>query len=203
MVDRTKARKAVLRANVPWRVYDYIVHRACLHIDAWIVQTEDDNLYLTIERRIGGTVLLRREVYRLHPGQIIPVNSDRRPDGIQRHVNTAWARRYAPWLEQIHRAIRPGLHQRIHPSFTRPNNIHLHYVWSDPRVNSPTAGLDNLYEVTGRPGRDAARMTAATKAQHKLRQRATYGPETDPNSRRYFWNASERSILRTLAKILS
>lgn len=187
MATHTRVNTTQYRTNVTWRVYAAIVRRTCYHVDAWIIQAADDALYLVMEGRAGGLQLVTRRVYACAPGSLTPYESD--VEGVTRHIDSPWARRYAPWLNTLHwELIQPVLRiQR--EGFKGHVSVKLHYVHSDHAHDDPTEGFTNLYDATPRAARDAARMKVQ---QH----RAAYPAVTSA------WNATERSVLRTLDKLI-
>lgn len=186
MVSRTRPRAATLRDGIPWRAYDAIVRRTCYHLDAWVMQATDDSLYLVLEARVGGTLLVDRRTYRLAPDGLTPCEDIR--DGIARHIDSPWARRNAPWLNALHwRYVQPVL--RIpREGFKGHTSVKLHYVWSDKACDDPCEGMTNLYAETGRAARDGYMHTGA--------------PISVATPDAPAWDKRERSVLRTLDKLL-
>lgn len=190
MVDRTRERAAVYRRHVPWRVYDQIVRRTCLHVDGWLYQMPDDQLYFVFITTRGGTKPLAHTMYRAEPGALTPVaySASIHRDGLTRHIDSPWARKHAPWLNRLYwRDIYPTLRQPVE-GFKGHRSIVLRFVYTSPALDDPMAGIENLYSVTGRRTRDDAQML------HGAPELATR-----PRSP---WNAAERSMLRTLDKLL-
>ncbi len=194
MTDRKAARSIQHRQTCSWRVYDAINRRTCLHIDAWLVQTEDDELYFVMETRIGGQTLMAQRIHRATPNGLIPVEARKvidvnGSDFMKRHINSPWARRNYPWLADLHREhIQPQLHTPVE-GFKGFRSIALHYAWSNPNIHNPFAGVrifnagGILRSNEGGPT-DPAEFKAATK-----RKAPT-------------WSRSDRSMLRTLDKII-
>jgi len=170
--------------------YDRLYGRKVFHIDAWLWQMPDDVLYLVVESRAGGQQVLERTVYRVGQSQgIVPVtDSEPEREGIARHIDSPWARKYAPWLNSLHWAtIQPTL--RIpRAGFKGHVSVRLHYVWTDPALDDPMRGLENLYAITGRKERDAGQRIHLP----------SYGTVIDAPA----WSAADRSMLRTLQKLL-
>ena len=143
-------------------------------------------LYLVLEARAGGIQLLERKAYRCEPGALYPVADN--VEGIARHIDSPWSVRHAPWLNALHWShIQPVL--RIpREGFKGHVSVKLHYVWSDPNTDDPEAGLTNMY---GEYGRGAGRYQNATPV--------ASGPVITDGAR---WDKNERSLLRTLDKLL-
>lgn len=184
------------RQHVNGTVQDRIYKRSVFHLDAWIYQLKDDNLYLVLESRRAGVELIDATMYRMEPGTLYPVawNGDVHRLGIRRHCDGPWARKHAPWLNTLHVT-------RIQPEARMPRqgytavSVHLHYVWTDAALDDPCEGVDNAYAMTGRAIRDAALRTPQTEA---MNASITPQPRANPA-----WNAADRSRLRTLQKLLS
>ena len=193
MSDRSKARPLPLRPNVAWRVYDIIARQSCLHIDAWLFEEGNGALYFVTETRRGGKALIAQRVLRATANGLIPIE---RGDQaalnfsamMPRHINGAWAARNAPWLGTLHRdVLLPGFNAPV-DGFTGYRSIALHYVWTDPRVSDPFEGVKNYYSATG------------YAARHGMPE-----PVSDPapvQRQRSPWGRGERSLLRTLDKVI-
>lgn len=189
MVDRTRERAAVYRRHTSWRVYDAIVRTTCLHVDGWLYQTSDDQLYFVFITTRGGTKPLAHTMYRVDEGTLTPVTYDAsiHRDGLARHIDSPWARRNAPWLNALYwRDIAPTLRQPVE-GFKGHRSIMLRFVYTDPTLDDPFAGLENLYSITGRRARDDAQRLHVTDLTPRARSP---------------WGAKERSVLRTLDKLL-
>lgn len=178
------------------RAYDNMYGRKILHIDAWIYQLPDNTLYLAIETNAGGQQLITRHVLRIDHGNLTPASepADMVARGIQRHVGTAWQRKYAPWLTAVHdnvvRYVAQLKQDNVRPGEFKGSSVKLWYVWSDPAVCDPFAGADNLYATTG----------YAVNHPVKASERAS-APVTRADARSA-WGARDRSVLRTLDKLL-
>lgn len=185
MTDRTKGRTLEYRANVPWRVYDLINRRDCLHIDAWLYQAGDDTLYFNVQSRAGGRMLVRSTWLRVDNTALTPVSALDPSTLVQRHINSPWGLRNAPQLRGIHARVLQPAYMAPAEGFKGYRSIALHYVYSDARVSDPLAGIENLYGITGRgqsyPDENA--VPAATRRRSPL-------------------DRDTRSRLRTLDKIL-
>jgi len=192
MVNRSKPRAVTLRAHVPWTIYDTINRRTCLHIDAWLYESTSGIFYFII-RTAAAQMELSTAYFRASESEgLIAVQ---RPDDLDamtvRHIDSPYALRVAPWLGVIHwRDIYPAL-RTPRDGFKAPHSILLHYVYTSPAVHDPVTGLENLYAVTGLAGRDAARVSDAP----------VYRPASTAKPRAA-WDANDRSILRTLNKLL-
>lgn len=185
------------RQYVNGTVQDRIYKRTVLHVDAWIYQMRDDQLYLLIEEREAGVSLAGPpNVYRIEPnGALYPValGGDIHRQGLKRHCDSPWARKYAPWLNRIHR-------EQIQPQLRIPREgytficVKLHYVYTDTKLCDPMEGIENMYAATGRAIRDASLRTPETDALN-----ATIKPTPRANPA---WGKRDRSVLRTLDKLL-
>lgn len=184
MPTREAGNRMPYRQGVSTYVHDQLYLRKVIHLDAFIWQTPDDNLYLVLETREGGQSLLARAVFRIERDYLANVLETLVPErsGIARYINSPWTRRHAPWLAEIHtRYVSPEI-ARLRASAPRLS-VRLWYVWNDPRIDEPCDGIENLYSVTGY---------------------ATHAPIVDRPTRNKAstWNARERSLLRTLDKLL-
>lgn len=183
------------RQYVNGTIQDKIYKKSILHIDAWMYQLKDDNLYLVLETRKAGVELTEALLFRLHPGEIVPVawSGDIHATGLTRHCDSPWARKHAPWLRALH-------DDRIRAEMRMPRegyaslSVKLHYVYTDRTLDDPLAGISNAYATTGRAIRDAALHTPLAALMN-----ASIRPPVRANSA---WTAKERSILRTLDKLL-
>lgn len=176
------------RNDMPWRVYDLINRRDCLHVDAWLLQAPDNRLYFLIQSSAGGRQLLRETWLRVDGMALTPVAALDAGTMTRRYINTAWARRHAPQLALLHETVlRPTYWQPV-AVFTGHRSIALHYVYSDARTDDPLAGVDNQYSITrrGELYPDNSNDDLPTIAQD-------IAPTLD---------ASARSQLRTLDKVL-
>jgi len=182
--------KSVLRGHVPRTCYDQINKRTCLHVDAWLYQLPDDSLYFLFEYRAGGHDIISRQVFRAVDCELVQVSAelDLASIGVARTVGGPWDRRAAPYLAALHwRVIYPTL-RAPREGFKGHVSVSLHYVYRALGVpDDPCEGLDNLYAVTLRPGRKAA----AGRGDQP-------GAPTVPAQ----WGRRERSVLRTLGKLL-
>lgn len=182
-----RVNRLIHRQNVPWRVYDAINRRNCLHIDAWCVQDRDNTLYFVIEERVGGHDVLSARIWRVdNRKELVRVGEGVRNTTyalnicIKRHVDSPWAKRNAPWLDAIHREIIQPQLRLPRVGFKAPHSIALHYVWTNPAIDDPMEGLPNYHPLA--PARSPMPSDDADTAQ-RLPPR-------------------ERSILRTLDKLL-
>lgn len=193
MVNRSKPRAISLRTHVSWQVYDAINRRTCLHIDAWLYQSTTGTYYFII-RTAAAQMEIGTAYFRADPtGGLVAVQ---RPDGLDAmalcYIDSPRERTRAPWLEAVHwRDIYPLL-RAPREGFKAPASVLLHYVYTSPGVSDPTAGLENMYAVTGLAGRDAARVSAGGPV---------YRPDSTPKPRAA-WDKAQRSMLRTIDKLL-
>lgn len=190
MVDRTKPRLATLRADVPWRVYDAIVRKSCLHVDAWFYQMPDDELYFVLRVARAGHEVLAVSTFHASAAGLVPVANiaDIERTGMARHIDSAWGRKYAPWANGLHHTqIMPIIHQPV-TGYKGHRSIRLHYVWTDAKLDDPMQGIENLYGFTGRQGRDD---------RYGRTKEGVRAAATSP------WSAADRSMLRTLQKLLN
>lgn len=190
--------KLPMRSNVPARVYDMINRRDCLHIDAWLYQDGDDTLYFVIRTSGGGQQVLQIKAWRAQPNTLTPVtyNADVFARMIKRQIDSPWARRYYPWLDQLYKTqIQPWLWEPAQ-GFRGHRSIALWFVHSDPRVCDPFAGADNTYQDTARAARDAAMM--ANPPQPDMTPKPSDGVAIVGGG----YTAQERSIMRSLGKVL-
>lgn len=190
---RNTTNKAPLRSGVSWRIHDTIARKTCFHVDAWCVQDASDRLYFVLRTSAGGYTVLDARAYEVRTDPLRRawelVEVSRGDDALtlvasctQRRINDAWARRHAPQLEELHtRDIVPTL-RLPREGFKGPHSIVLHYVWSDPRVSDPMIGLPNYHGMAGAEPHAVAMQLAERVGQP--------------------WNAQDRSLLRTLDKLL-
>ena len=167
-----------------------IVRRTCLHIDVFLVDNENDELYYMIETRIAGHHLLKQSWLRIteHGCQSVITPSLR---GIgPRYLNNAWARR-RPWLERAHNEIiRPLL---VVPHGYKSISVRLHYIDVRWLAHDPCKWLANYYDALGR-GRHSAKPRKPRCAKPRLDVELGV-PATK-------LDRASRSKLRTLDKLL-
>jgi hypothetical protein len=188
-MPREDIKRIPLRQNVPWRIHDQIHTRTCYHVDAWLYQMPDDGLYFVIRTSAAGIhpidkVILRAT--RTHGLTPVAWTDDVETRGLQRQIDSPWGKRHAPWLAALHEPIRAEAVTR-RQGFIGPNSVRLWYVWTSPRLNDPTAGIENMYGVTKRGMADTTLPAPVPVAR---------GRPKSP------WDARTRSILRTLDKLL-
>jgi len=189
-------RHAILRANVPQRIYDWINTRKCMHVDAWLYQMPDDMLYFVVIGSVAGRVknATHRRVWRIDPFGIYPYqfSTDIAARGLPRRLGGPWARKHIPWANAYHKYIRQAAWEMCAPFVRR--SIVLHYVYTKPKLDDPLEGIENTYATSSRAARDAVHGTSVRDA----RRIAAINGTSDKSP----WTARERSILRTLDKIL-
>lgn len=191
MADRTKARTIEHRQHVPWRVYDYINRRTCLHVDGWLIRDDasvgGDGWIFILHMTAGGQQKLNTITFNVDAfGTVTRVDN---PSYIPSRRSEFMLGE--PILERVHwQYIVPLVHTRA-PGFTPPNSVILHYVWIDPRIVEPTDGIVNYYDSTARAERDAKR---------RIRPLPEMTPAVTPPAPRL--SARDRSVLRTLDKLL-
>lgn len=183
----------VHRAHVNRTVLDIIARRHVLHVDAWLYETDSGDLVFVLETRAGGFDLVQRGAFLVRGNSLHTLPDGCHVEGLQRHINTRWARANAPHLESIHsRLIQPVIRSR-RAGFSAVNVL-LHYVWIDPNVNEPTAGIENLYGATKRGQR-----YADTRPQRVV---LITGPAHIAEPKPLKLSARDRSVFRTLQKLL-
>lgn len=191
-------RNTPLRTHVPQRVYDWINNRKCIHVDAWLYQQPDDTLYFVILATKAGRMkqpVLHR-TYRVDPFDMGYVNNipNIANTAVERRIGGALARARFPWAAQHHEYIRQ-LVDDVCARYTRRSVI-LHYVYTNKLIDNPMEGIENTYVGSSRAERDAVAGTSVRDA----RRAAALAMQERPQSP---WTAKERSLLRTLQKILS
>lgn len=194
----TPRNRLPLRTHVSALIYDRINNRRCLHRDLWLVQDEDDILFIIVEERAAGQELLNRVIYRVvgrAPNLELLRHVGPEPrNAIQRQINSPWAlKQYGNALVQLHdRAIQPALRQRPE-RMPLPPSVVCWYVWIDPTLSEPTDGVHNYYE-------GSAREAAGDRRSKRPRQidGRYIGPPADQPK----LSARDRSVLRTLDKLL-
>lgn len=185
------------RQGVPMRVMDQISTSKCYHVDAWLIQADDDELYLIVEGRRGGVELLHARVVYHASEQYGLRQVEYNAEGIPRYIGGKWSKREAPWLNALHwNTIYPLLcdtkAQHLRTS------VKLHYVWTNKAIDNPCDELSNTYYDSERGARDAARMSPERRHSEDNASRMSFGPvQVQPK-----FTARERSVLRTLDKLL-
>lgn len=181
----------VLRENLSTFIQDQISPLHCYHFDAWLYQTKNNNLYFVIMGRRGGRRAHGSVAFQVTREGITQVDSAQigyiATQGEARQIGSPWQRKYAPWLRDIHWPIhRLARLDRTGHGFKGPPSVKLWYIYQDTRIDDPLEGIENLYAVTGRQS-----VTAPP------------GPLTAPVGRpRSPWSKADRSVLRTLDKLL-
>ncbi len=194
MSNRREGKTIELRKNVPWRIYDLINRRDCIHFDAWILD-HDGVLYFRLQKRIGGRVLDGTVMYRAEPWGVVLVDHTKLDltQMRERKIGTQWAKANAPWLDKLHRDhIQPMLHEPL-PEAKGYRSIRLHYVFHNRFVPDPLDGIRNYYGETKRA------------AMHGRTDPTPVNPwdgREDEAKPRSPWSAKQRAILRTLDKVI-
>lgn len=184
------------RQGVTTYLQDLINRKVVHHFDAWLYQMPDDVLYFLIETRAGGEQLLTRNVFRACPLQgLVPVRDPGVVEnGIKRTIDGPRAKVHWPYCAAIHkRDIAP--HMRVVPAGFKLVSTRLHYIYTNRKIDDPMEGIENLYAATARAGRDKVDGISIRDARRIAAINGTPAPKSP-------WTARERSILRTLDKIL-
>lgn len=158
MADRKYGKNIPLRKHVPWRVYDAINRRTCLHVDAWIYLGPDDEIYLALLLTAGGHTLFDWRTYRIMRDpltgnvELIPKRVERdwlESKCLSRSINSAWGQA-RPWLADLHdKVILPSLRQPIEGPFKGYRSIALHYIRVSQSCPEPFDDAVNHYALTG------------------------------------------------------
>lgn len=212
---RPPHRKYITRA-----VLDKIGGKACVHFDAWLLQRDDnDALFFIVRESLGGwSDATRTHAFYLNCKPmsylgIIHNRADPWSVGAKRLIDGKWARMddYTEFLDAHHKAllgwivIRFAWWQSIGPYTSK--SVKLHYVYTDPKIDDPMAGMYNMYEEIARSEYAERRRKAGECPDIRLQcsdELATMlAPEPARRGRPPSpWTKAQRSMLRTLDKLL-
>jgi len=189
MAQRTRKTAMPFREGLTTYLQDQICNRVTLHLDVWLYQQPDDQMYFVARAATAGHDVINVMTWRVDRDGLYAVANiqDIERTGLARHIDGPWARKHAPWLRASFQSHLLPLAQAQLPYGFKRRSVRLWCVYTNRAINDPLEGIDNLYGTTGRAARDDAFVTEKPEAARTAS----------------LWTARERSMLRTLQKILS
>lgn len=201
-------RKPPRRQYCTWHTINAINKGSCLHLDAYLTEDDDtQRLYFYVVASRGGWEGEIRKYIIWERGLDYVGNVASLPNGQHRVLGRTWSRNVVPWLREVHeKHILPLLWGPLDPMF-KTRNIKLHYIWSDKRINEPTESLYNVYGVSNHAKKARERMSPATLAELERKEDEEFakglrGPVRRRGRPPSPWSRKDRSLLRTLDKLL-
>lgn len=208
MVSRTEKSIPEHRRNCSWSVLDVIVKKTCLHVDVFMLDVED-TYYLVAEYRAGGLAMLGRDCWRVSRDGVERMVSDIYAPAdrtVRRKLNTPWGGR-RPWLmEGAEKVAAANDWLATREGFKGMNSVRLHYIGRLEKYADPLAGVENYFSG----GRGVKADPNGIRARREARQPKRASDDSailrvgmaKPVKRTSGWSARERSVLRTLDKLI-
>lgn len=171
---------------------DRIVNGKCFHIDIHLRHFRDGEFYYVFVTSRGGIELIKATCGRVtNDGELVAIPYS--PDilnALPRYINVPLAKTY-PHVVAAHYSHIKNTVRTVPPGFRAPNSVRLHYVFNDPAIDDPMAGLPNHWLASGRGERWG-----------DDRQRPGVAVPPSRASKRKPYTAADRAMLRTLDKLL-